>query len=72
MVAERKFKALNQLYQSASIVVYGIYYFDVKKYLSNNNNEPMFSASVIKMFIKEYLYEKGRINENAGGNRDKV
>ncbi|MFI3618587.1 serine hydrolase [Enterococcus avium] len=61
------FKALDQLNQSASKVAYGIYYFNDKKYLSNNNNEPMISASVIKVFIMEYLYDKGRIEETVDG-----
>ena len=61
------FKALDQLNQSAGKVAYGIYYFNDKKYLSNNNNETMISASVIKVFIMEYLYEKGRIDETASG-----
>ncbi|MBO0456593.1 serine hydrolase [Enterococcus hulanensis] len=60
------FKALDQLNKSAGKVAYGIYYFDDKKYLSNNNNEPMISASVIKVFIMEYLYYKGRTGETAG------
>lgn len=61
------FKALDQLNQSAGKVAYGIYYFNDKKYLSNNNNEPMISASVIKVFIMEYLYDKGRTDESVGG-----
>lgn len=61
------FKALDQLNQSAGKVAYGIYYFDDKKYLSNNNNEPMISASMIKVFIMEYLYDKGRIDGTVGG-----
>lgn len=61
------FKALNQINPSAGKVAYGIYYFNDKKYLSNNNNDPMISASVIKVFIMEYLYDKGRTGESAGG-----
>ena len=61
------FQALNQLNQSAGKVAYGVYYFTDKKYLSNNNNDPMISASVIKVFIMEYLYDKGRTGETAGG-----
>lgn len=61
------FEALNQLNQSAGKVAYGIYYFKDKKYLSNNNNDPMISASVIKVFIMEYLFDKGLIEEIAGG-----
>lgn len=61
------FKALDQINQSAGKVAYGVYYFNDKKYLSNNNNDQMVSASVIKVFIMEYLYDKGRTGENAGG-----
>lgn len=60
------FEALNQLNQSAGKVAYGVYYFDDKKYLSNNNNKPMISASVIKVFIMEYLYDNGRTKETVG------
>lgn len=61
------FSALNTLNGSAGKVAYGIYYFNNGKYVSNNYNSPMISASVIKVFIMEYVYDKGRINETAGG-----
>lgn len=61
------FSALNTLNGSAGKVAYGIYYFNNGKYVSNNYNSPMVSASVIKVFIMEYVYDKGRINETAGG-----
>jgi cell wall-associated NlpC family hydrolase len=61
------FSSLNQLNNNAGKVAYGIFYFNNGKYLSNNYNSPMASASVIKVFIMEYLYDKGRINESAGG-----
>lgn len=61
------FSALKTLNSSAGKVAYGIYYFNNGKYVSNNYNSPMTSASVIKVFIMEYIYDKGRINESAGG-----
>lgn len=61
------FSALKTLNSSAGKVAYGIYYFNNGKYVSNNYNSPMVSASVIKVFIMEYIYDKGRINESAGG-----
>lgn len=61
------FNALKQVNQHAGKVAYGVYYFNDKKYLSNNNNNQMISASVIKVFIMEYLYDKGRTSEIAGG-----
>lgn len=61
------FNALNQINSNAGKVAYGIFYFNNGKYLSNNYNSPMVSASVIKVFIMEYIYDKGRINESAGG-----
>lgn len=64
---EASFNALKQINQNAGKVAYGVYYFDDKKYLSNNNNDQMISASVIKVFIMEYLYDKVRTGETAGG-----
>lgn len=61
------FNALKQINQSAGKVAYGVYYFNDKKYLSNNNNAQMVSASVIKVFIMEYLYDNGRIGETVEG-----
>lgn len=61
------FDSLDQINQSAGKVAYGVYYFNDKKYLSNNNNTQMVSASVVKVFIMEYFFDKGRTGENAGG-----
>ena len=61
------FNALKQINQSAGKVAYGVYYFNDKKYLSNNNNAQMVSASIIKVFIMEYLYDNGRIGETVEG-----
>ncbi|OJG56437.1 hypothetical protein RV07_GL004129 [Enterococcus malodoratus] len=61
------FSALKQINQNAGKVAYGVYYFNDKKYLSNNNNDQMISASVIKVFIMEYLYDRGRTGETVGG-----
>lgn len=61
------FKSLEKINQSAGKVAYGIYYFNDRKYLSNNKSGRMISASVIKVFIMEYLYDKGRTGETVGG-----
>ncbi|RSU14403.1 hypothetical protein CBF29_03390 [Vagococcus elongatus] len=47
------------LLANAAQVSYGVYYFNNDTYISNNNNAPMVSASVIKVFIMSYIYEKG-------------
>ncbi|MGM0112132.1 serine hydrolase [Enterococcus sp. DIV0187] len=48
----------SELVSNAAEVSYGIYYFNDEKYISNHNNDPMISASVIKIFIMEYVYRK--------------
>ncbi|MGX7132190.1 serine hydrolase [Enterococcus songbeiensis] len=40
----------------AKQVAYGIYYFARKEYLSNAYSAPMISASIIKVFIMEYIF----------------
>lgn len=42
----------------AAEVSYGIYYFDSGMYFTNDNHEQLISASVIKIFIMAYVYEK--------------
>lgn len=42
----------------AEQVAYGIYYFNSKEYISNQQTAPMISASVIKVFIMEYVFVK--------------
>lgn len=47
----------SQLLANAGIVAYGVYYFSSQDYLSNNNNSAFISASVIKVFIMDYIFE---------------
>lgn len=47
----------SALLGNAGQVSYGVYYFNNGTYISNNNNGPMVSASVIKVFIMSYIYE---------------
>lgn len=52
---EKDIEALNQ---SAGNVAYSIYFTGTDKEISNHNNEQMVSASVIKVFIMDYLYQQ--------------
>lgn len=44
--------------RNAKTVAYGIYYFNTGEYLTNDNNNSLISASVIKVFIMEYIFTK--------------
>lgn len=48
----------SELLANASELSYGVYYFKDEDYISNNNDDSMISASVIKIFIMDYIYEK--------------
>lgn len=46
----------SALTANSGIVSYGVYYFNSGKELSSNNSAKMISASVIKVYIMEYIY----------------
>ncbi|MBO0446186.1 serine hydrolase [Enterococcus ureilyticus] len=48
----------SELFLNAGKVGYGVYYFNEDDYLTNYNTDPFISASVIKVFIMAYIYEK--------------
>ena len=49
----------SELLNCGKDVYYGIYYFKSDKYYSNGNSEKTPSASVLKVFIMQYIYIKG-------------
>ncbi|MDH6364112.1 beta-lactamase class A [Enterococcus sp. PF1-24] len=56
------------LFANANQVSYGIYYFSDGQFITNSGSMPMVSASVIKVFIMDYLYENGvDMQASAGG-----
>lgn len=57
------YSAAQPLLKEATNVSYGVYYFQHQDFLSNENNQPMIAASIIKVFILEYLYEKIKNSE---------
>lgn len=50
--------AANEIENLGSEVAYGIYYFQTGEYYSNENNQSLISASIIKVFIMEYIFIK--------------
>ena len=48
----------ENLFSSAQNVYYGVYYFDDNTYISDGNSAQTTSASVIKVFLMEYIYEE--------------
>lgn len=48
----------SKLLSNAGKVGYGVYYFNEDEYITNQNTDPFISASVIKVFIMAYVYEK--------------
>ncbi|MDT2755935.1 class A beta-lactamase-related serine hydrolase [Enterococcus asini] len=48
----------NEIENLGSEVAYGIYYFQTGEYYSNENNQSLISASIIKVFIMEYIFMK--------------
>lgn len=50
--------AINDIESLGGEVAYGVYYFQGEQYYSNENKLPLISASVIKVFIMEYIFMK--------------
>lgn len=58
----------TELLASADKVAYGIYYFNEKKELAVSKEEPFVAASVIKVFIMEYIYAHIDVTTDIMGN----
>lgn len=58
-------QAQAALQASAERVYYSVYYFDTAQELTTANSAPTPSASVIKVFIMQYIYESVSRNERA-------
>lgn len=52
---------------NAEQVYYGVYYFKSGQEFSSHNSAPTVSASVIKVFIMEYVFSQGDLNQQVQG-----
>ena len=52
-------QAAASLFESADQVAYAIEYFQSGQQYTNHNRQPLIAASVIKVFVMEYVYLKG-------------
>lgn len=52
-------QAASSLTESADQVAYAIDYFQTGQQYTNHNRQPLIAASVIKVFVMEYVYLKG-------------
>ncbi|REC32993.1 serine hydrolase [Enterococcus pseudoavium] len=52
---------------NAEQVYYGVYYFKSGQEFSSHNSAPTVSASVIKVFIMEYAFSQGNLNQQVQG-----
>lgn len=60
-------QAAASLSESADQVAYAIEYFQSGKQYTNHNRQPLIAASVIKVFVMEYVYLKGLdLNQTVG------
>ena len=58
----------SKLLACSDDVYYGVYYFNNKKYYSNNKSKKTPSASVLKLFVMQYIYtEKFDLKEEVNG-----
>lgn len=57
----------QNLTANAQKVGYGIYYYNSKRSVGSNQDQPFISASVIKLFIMDYLYDQVKQGKISGG-----
>lgn len=57
----------QNLTANAQKVGYGVYYYNTKRSVGSNQDQPFISASVIKLFIMDYLFDQIKQGKISGG-----